>query len=391
MGKHLFLAHSAAPSGAELAMLRLTEQLPSEKVVVMFAEDGPLISRYRDAGVDVVVRVASAGGISRHERSFARKLSAVRDFIGYGWRTGKWASESGVTLIVANSVKSLIYGSVAALRAQVPIVWSVHDRISPDYFRWIDALLIKAVGRLLPAGYIVNSQSTLGTIRCGNKPTLISPPGINPTPHGRAIENEPEDLKQIVMVGRLSPWKGQLLFVQAFSRVFADSNVRAVIVGDALFGETEYAKKLRAAAAASGCPERIIFTGNITDVRATLLESQILVHASIIPEPFGSVVVEGLDAGCAVIATSPGGPSEVISNGHNGILVPCGDVDAMEAALRALADNAALRRKLALNGPARSVDFDVSSLAKTMTAWLEAVETRRPIRKNSSSIPEKPH
>lgn len=389
MGKHLFLAHSAAPSGAELAMLRLTEQFPSDKVVVMFAEDGPLISRYRDAGIDVVVRVASAGSISRQERSVVRKLSAVLDFIRYGWRTGKWASESGVTLIVANSIKSLIYGSVAALRAQVPIVWSVHDRISPDYFRWIDALITKAVGRLLPAGYIVNSQSTLDTIWCGKKPTLISPPGIIPTRHGRAIENEFEGLNQIVMVGRLSPWKGQLLFVEAFRRVFSDTNVQAVIVGDALFGETEYAERLHAAAAESGCAERIIFTGNVTDVRPILLESQILVHASTIPEPFGSVVVEGLDAGCAVIATSPGGPSEVISSGYNGMLVPCGDVDAMEAALRVLADNAALRRKLALNGPARSVDFDVRNLARTMTAWLEAVETRRPMRRNSSSIPEK--
>lgn len=391
MGKHLFLAHSAAPSGAELGMLRLTEQLPSARTVVMFAEDGPLINRYRDAGVDVVVREAVVGSISRQERSLARKITAIADFVRYGWRLGRWATESGVTLIVANSVKSLVYGSVAALRARVPIVWSVHDRISADYFRWTDALLIRAAGRILPAAYIVNSQSTLDTIWYGKKPTLISPPGITPTSNGRAREDRTESLDQIVMVGRLSPWKGQLLFIEAFSRVFADTTVKAVIVGDALFGEHKYAEQVRAAAAQSACSERIIFTGNVTDVRQILLNSQILVHASIIPEPFGSVVVEGLDAGCAVIATTPGGPSEVISDGHNGILVPCGDVDAMESALRTLVENAVLRQTLAKNGSARSIDFDVRTVARSMTTWLEAVESGAPTERNSSSIPEKVH
>ncbi|MHA7303538.1 glycosyltransferase family 4 protein [Pseudarthrobacter sp. MDT1-22] len=391
MGKHLFLAHSAAPSGAELGMLRLTEQLPHAETVVVFAEEGPLIDRYREAGINVVVREALAGNVSRQERSVARKLAAIAEFVRYGWRLGRWATQDGVTLIVANSVKSLIYGSVAALRARVPIVWSVHDRISPDYFRWTDALLIRAAGRFLPAAYIVNSQATLDTIWCGKKPTLISPPGITPASEGSPIQDGIESLNQIVMVGRLSPWKGQLLFIEAFRRVFAHTRVRAVIVGDALFGEHEYAQKVRAAAAQSGCSERIIFTGNIKDVRGILLNSQILVHASIIPEPFGSVVVEGLDAGCAVIATTPGGPSEVISDGHNGLLVPCGDVDGMESALRKLSGDAALRQELAKHGSVRSKDFDVRTLAKSMAAWLNAIESGAPTERNSSSIPAKVH
>ena len=50
-----------------------------------------------------------------------------------------------------------------------------------------------------------------------------------------------------------------------------------------------------------------------------------LVHASVVPEPFGQVVAQGMAAGVPVVAADAGGPAEMIDDGVNGFVVPAGD------------------------------------------------------------------
>ena len=39
-----------------------------------------------------------------------------------------------VDVVVAASLKSLVYGLIAARRSHRPIVWSLHDRVAREYF-----------------------------------------------------------------------------------------------------------------------------------------------------------------------------------------------------------------------------------------------------------------
>ena len=43
------------------------------------------------------------------------------------------------------------------------------------------------------------------------------------------------------IVGRLSPWKGQDVFLRAFAKAFPDGDTQAVVIGSAMFGEDDYA------------------------------------------------------------------------------------------------------------------------------------------------------
>src|ERR1700704_3441600 len=83
----------------------------------------------------------------------------------------------------------------------------------------------------------------------------------------------------------------------------------------------------------------------------------ILVHASIIPEPFGQVVIEGMAAGLPVVAAGAGGPAEVIEDGVTGILYPPGDVGALASALRKLAAKPHLRERLGRAGRVQAAAF----------------------------------
>lgn len=371
MAKRLFLSHTAAASGAELALLRLARHLDPESTAAAFASDGPLVAEFKAAGIEAHVLSAEDGtlGIKRHERSVLSLAQSLWLLVRYGWLLGRWVRDNNVSLVVAYSIKSLLYGAVAARRARVPLVWSVHDRIAPDSFGRFNAFVIRLMGLLLPTGIIVNSRATRSTVWAYKKPVLILPPGVETTGSKRPpVLGRP--LTQIAMVGRLCAWKGQLEFIEAFEAVFQGTDVEALIIGGALFGEQEYEEALKQRAGASPCSSQIRFTGAVENVAELLLASQVMVHASTIPEPFGAVVLEGLDAGCAVVATTPGGPAEIITPGVDGLLVPCGDVEALKAALRRLKDEEGLRDQLAEKGVSRAAAFDVSTLAVQAEAWL---------------------
>ena len=179
------------------------------------------------------------------------------------------------------------------------------------------------------------------------------------------------------MVGRLSPWKGQDVFLRAFAAAFPDGNERARVVGSALFGEDDWMAHLEQLVVELRLSERVELTGFRDDVARVLDEADILVHASTVPEPFGQVVLEGMEAGLAVIATSVGGPAELITDGVDGVLVEPGDVDSLAGALRELAHDPALRQRLGDAARVRAAEFRPDRIAAQMRAVYRTVVNPR--------------
>jgi len=184
------------------------------------------------------------------------------------------------------------------------------------------------------------------------------------------------------MVGRLAPWKGQHVFLEAFARAFpaggagADEGTRsaeALLVGSALFGEDDYVAALHAQVADLGLEGRVRFTGFVDDVAALLAEVDVVVHASVVAEPFGQVVVEAMAAGRPVIASDLGGPAEVVTDGVDGLLSPAGDADALAACLVRLADDAGLRLRLGRAAAATAHAYEPAVVAPRLVAVLAQV------------------
>jgi glycosyltransferase involved in cell wall biosynthesis len=176
------------------------------------------------------------------------------------------------------------------------------------------------------------------------------------------------------IVGRLAPWKGQHIFLEAFARAFPSGDERAVIIGSAMFGEDGYGQALVDRVATLGLDGRVDFRGFRDDVVTELAQLDILVHASTIPEPFGQVVVEGMAAGLAVIAADAGGPREIVDDGVNGVLSPPGDVGTLARLLQDLASDPQRRRRLGDAGRRRAADFSPERVAaQVMTVYREVL------------------
>ena len=144
----------------------------------------------------------------------------------------------------------------------------------------------------------------------------------------------------IGLVGRLSAWKGQHIFLEAAALVHKRfPRARFQIIGSAMFGEEAYEAEIRQLCVTLGLEECVEFTGFRTDVPALIAQLDILVHASTTGEPFGQVVVEGMMAGKPVVATDGGGVPEIVEDGVTGWLAPMGESAPMaEAILRLLED-----------------------------------------------------
>jgi glycosyltransferase involved in cell wall biosynthesis len=138
----------------------------------------------------------------------------------------------------------------------------------------------------------------------------------------------------IGLVGRLSPWKGQHIFLEAAALVRAEfAEARFQIIGSAMFGEEGYEAQIRQQCETLGLSECVEFTGYRTDVGALIGRLDVLVHASTIGEPIGQVVVEGMAAGKPVVATNGGGIPEIVEEGVTGWLVPMGESVPMAGAI----------------------------------------------------------
>jgi glycosyltransferase involved in cell wall biosynthesis len=90
----------------------------------------------------------------------------------------------------------------------------------------------------------------------------------------------------------------------------------------------------------------VYFEGFVADVQRQLECADVLVVPSQRPESFGLVVLEGMAAGCTVIACRNGGGSdEILEHGVTGLY--CGrSASSMAAALVRLASEPVLRARL---------------------------------------------
>jgi glycosyltransferase involved in cell wall biosynthesis len=154
--------------------------------------------------------------------------------------------------------------------------------------------------------------------------------GDRPTAGLRSQLGIPAGAPVFGVFGRIIPWKGIQEFVRAAVRVVAAvPEARALVGGDPSDGAEEYYREVRALAEELQLTERIHFTGFREDVADLMHMCDVVVHTSIVPEPFGMTVIEGMATGTAVVAAAAGGPTEIIDPGRTGVLVDPRDAEAL--------------------------------------------------------------
>ena len=140
-----------------------------------------------------------------------------------------------------------------------------------------------------------------------------------------------KDKKIILLPGRLTPWKGQELFIEAINLVKIELGYEAfhaVILGNDQ-GRDLYKKKLIRLTEQYRLTNQIKFIDHCEDMALAYKVSDIIVSASIEPEAFGRVAVEAQSMEKLVIASNIGGSNETIIDEKTGFLFKSGDAESL--------------------------------------------------------------
>jgi glycosyltransferase involved in cell wall biosynthesis len=358
----LFLDQAGVLGGAELSLLDIAAHFAATGRVVLLS-DGPLKAALVVRGIDVIVEQAGENvtgvrrdaGVWRSMRGFVHLLNVTRRLLPLAR-----ASD----LLYANSQKAFVLATCLGLACRRPVIWHLRDMLTADHFSPINRRAVIGLARLSRCRVIANSHATREafiaaggrgeqcvTIHNGIDPTLFETIDEAVINEHRAELGLGEEATLVGSFSRLSPWKGQHVLLDAAAGL---PGLHVALIGDALFGEDDYAATIRRRAGEPDLAGRVHLLGFRDDVPAWLKACDVVAHTSTAAEPFGRVVVEAMLARRPVVATAAGGILEIIEHNRTGLLVPPGDTTAMRDALQRLMHDRSLRHRLADAGYAEA-------------------------------------
>ena len=290
-------------------------------------------------------------------------------------------------LILTNTVKAHLYGSIAASLCSIPLVWRVHDVLASTDFSPLWIKCIALFGKLFPrrilavskvtGQYLVEAGLPSGKIevifngidqeRFGTKD------GSNDFRKELGIGN---GARLVGCIGRILPQKGQRPFLLAVPEVIkAYPETLFLVIGDVFLREESYKEELSDIVRKNGTGKNVRFTGFRKDIDEVIRSLDVIVFPSVAPESFGLSVLESMSLGKPVIASNTGGVPEIIEDGITGMLVEPDRPEQIVDRVLLLLGNKEIREKIGQK--AREVvrkRFSVTPYVKAMeTAFKEAL------------------
>jgi glycosyltransferase involved in cell wall biosynthesis len=220
-------------------------------------------------------------------------------------------------------------------------------------------------------------QLGLSQEKCTVVPEGLDLSVFYPKPPNTAVRKElklENDAPVITLVGGLVDWKGQDVLLDAAPFIFKNFPDAAILlVGGAYGRDRKFADMIIERAACPVMQGRIRVLGEREDVAELLACSNIVVHASTKPEPFGRTFLEGMALGKAVIASNKGGPLDVISHGSDGLLIEPRDPLVLALAITGILDDRQLLAKLGHNAAVTATAYSIESHARKISQVLRNV------------------
>jgi glycosyltransferase involved in cell wall biosynthesis len=166
----------------------------------------------------------------------------------------------------------------------------------------------------------------------------------------------------VISMGRLVSQKGFDMLLDAFSRIssqFPQWKLGILGNGPLRTKLLEEAKRMR-------LEDRVHLFGSFRNPMSILRRADIFVLASRF-EGFPNALLEAMASGLPPISFDcPSGPSEIVQNGDNGILVPPEDIQALADSMARLMSDESLRTKMAINA---SKILDRFRIDRIMAKW----------------------
>ena len=339
--------------GAERVASLLTRAWAEQgKQISIVAFDSPKDPLAYDFHKDVeLIRLdiaAGGGSLLRGILANARRFLALRRLF----------RERRPDLVISFLTKVNVLSLLAAIGSDVPVIISERNNPAKQQanalWSWSWAMLSRFAAAIVLQTETIKSRYTKDI---ADRAVVIPNPVEKPD-----LVRQNHDGHVIVAAGRLAHQKGFDLLIAAFALLAADFPDWRLVI----WGEGSERASLEQQIRDEALTGRIMLPGMSLGHGQWLATADAFVLSSRF-EGFGNVLVEAMLAGIPAIAFDCDfGPRDILTDGVDGILVPCGDTQLLAVAMRQVMTNEPLRARL---GAAARINAGRFDLATIVSQW----------------------
>jgi len=409
----LFVEHNVdgTVGGSYFSLYYLVDGLDKNRYepLVIFYTNNDLISKFRASGIEVRIlekikpiefknpfNISTIyGKVFEVFRSISQKaVNLFKTLIIPGFYFAKFIKKNKIDIIHLNN--SILYNQEWILAAKLLGKKCVtHERGINTYFplltrfwsNYIDGII--CISDAVKQNLIKHGFNNSILIRIYNG---IDSERFTATKTKKQMMNELHlngNHPIIGMVGNIKEWKGQETVIRSMQYVKQKyPKIKSLLIGGHSAVDQKYIKRLHAIIDELNLSDQVIFTGKRKDVPDLMNILQVLIHASISPEPFGRVIIEGMAMQKPVIATNIGAAPEIIAEGVTGLLFPPKNERRLAEGILYLIGNSQNAQKMGKAGSLRVRDhFHISDNIKlTQTLYEKILVGHQSVSKTSKSL-----
>ena len=322
-GDLLFVSHDLSLSGAPMMLLHAATESQCQGffITLMSPEDGPLREKFEALGIPVIIDPLVKRGHESFEK-FARNFDCV----------------------IANTIFSapIVH---AARRANVPVLWWLHETMVGEHYLREDPKLRSA----LPLADLVFAPSERAAmvyrpfrdraIECLRN--AVPDLGIQ----GDVADERLDRPLEFLLLGTIEPRKGQDVLLKALSTLPVELQTAAQFGVVGRVNDPEFGAKVKSLGADL---KNLSIAGGVSqpDALARIRQADVLVCPSRDEAMPTVTMLEAMSMGKAIICSLVGGADEFLVDGENALLVRPESPSALAAAISRLIEDRRLVSEL---------------------------------------------
>jgi glycosyltransferase involved in cell wall biosynthesis len=362
----LYVNQTSRMSGAERSLLDLLGGLPEEVLPSVACPPGELRSEVEAMGVP---------GHDFPETAVSFRLHPVHTLAGGAWlgraslSLRALARREGAKVVHANTARAAIAAGAAARIGGPPVIAHLRDWVPPGRagrwaLRWIElgasAIVANSryVAQQLPRG---RGSPPVEVIHNPVDTQRFDPDRIDRGKARQRLGLE-EGHEVLSVVAHFTPWKAQDDAIRMLAGLKATHpDMKLVLAGSAKFvapsaryDSREFERHLKRIASELGVGRDVLFIGERDDIPEVLRATDILLVPSH-REAFGRLAVEAMAMRIPVVATSVGGPAEIVRDRVDGVVLPPRQPEQWAAAIAELWAQPEVRAGMGARGRERAL------------------------------------
>jgi len=172
----------------------------------------------------------------------------------------------------------------------------------------------------------------------------------------------------VLCLARMNRTKGLGILLEAFSRIAPLAPEASLVLAGPSTSklEEQFRDELVARSRSLGLGDRVVFTGRLSEEeKAAAYEACTAFVLPSIYEPYGIVLLEAAAHGKPLISTRSGGPSSIVTEGVDGLLVEPGNPEQLARALLSIISDAALQKRMGERAREMAREYTWERVAKS--------------------------